>query len=199
MKSLFYRFSLAGLGLVFSVLVQAGGVHYQIDIANQFKANDSGELSAVEMTWTYDPEVSSFILDGDDLSPAMRLATLQKRSEDILRDLVALNYYAEPKLDGKSLGWGKYTNLGMDYTNKQLKLKFSVALQSPVTVAGHEFSLRMADQDGSANLNYPNLEQVKVDATLAKSCKKITLSKETVKLPEDHTSVFQTLTLDCRH
>ena len=199
MKSLFYRFSLTSLGLVFSALAQAGGVHYQIDLANQFKANDSGQLSAVEMTWTYDPEVSSFILDGDDLSPAMRLATLQKRSEDILRDLVALNYYAEPKLDGKRLAWGKYTNLGMDYNNKQLKLKFSVSLQSPVALAGHEFSLRMADKDGSANLNYPDLKQVNVDAPLAKSCKKISLSKETVKLPEDHTSVFQTLKLDCRH
>lgn len=199
MKQMTYQTLWSALFLGASSLAQAGGVHYQIDLANQFKANDKGELTAIEMTWTYDPEVSSFILEGDDMSPAMRAVTLKNRAEDILRDLVDLHYYAEPKLDGKALAWGNYTSLGMDYqADKQLVLKFSVALKQPVALQGHQFSLRMADMDGSANLNYPSTEQIKLDPALAKGCKTPSISKETVQLPNDHKPTFQTLALDCR-
>lgn len=167
--------------------VLADGFHYQIQAASKLMSNPAGELTAVNMTWTYDAELTGILLEDEDLSEANKAATLKQRASDILEDLFKLGYFSKLTVDGQALSFSKVQDYNMVLNPDQsMNLSFQVPLKTPMAVAGKKISLSLADPDGVATLFYKNPQDASLDENLTKICSMPKLSKLTVEMPNDH-------------
>lgn len=179
--------------------VQADGFHYQIQAATQFVANPAGELTALKMAWTYDPELAAILLEDEDLSEANKAATLKQRASDILADLAKLGYFTQLTVDGETVATTPVQDYQMSLTNDQsLLLSFQLPLKTAIPVAGKKLSLRLADPDGVGALSYKDPQQVSLDAPLSQRCTSPRLSQETLDLPNDHKLSVPLVQLECQ-
>ncbi|WP_298608534.1 DUF1007 family protein [uncultured Thiothrix sp.] len=177
----------------------ADGFHYQIQAATKLVSNSAGQLNAVDMVWTYDPELAAILLEDEDLSEANKAATLKQRANDILVDLSKLGYFSQLTVDGQALSFSEV----QDYTmvlnpDQSMSLSFHVPLKAPVIVAGKKVSLSLADPDGVATLFYKNPSDASLDEHLAKTCSTPSLSKITNSMPNDHKVDVPTAQTECK-
>ncbi len=188
------------LGLcVSSSVAMADGFHYKIDTSARLKANAAGELVAVGLNWVYDADVSSALLEDDDLSAEHRAATLQARAGDIINDLRGLGYFTQLSVDGQALAVGDVTEYGMDLSaDERIKLSFLLPLQQPLDVKGKQLSLAVADPDGVASMLYSDPNQLSLDPELAAHCQQPALKQQNVTLENGHTPIVQTATISCQ-
>lgn len=179
--------------------LQADGFHYQIQAATQFLANPAGELTALEMDWTYDPELAAILLEDEDLSEANKAATLKQRANDILEDLGKLGYFTQVAIDGQTVATTKVQDYTMSLASDQsMILSFQLPLKSATPIAGKKINLRLADPDGVGALSYKNAQQVSLDETLSKRCTQPSVSQETLELPNDHQLGVPTVQVECK-
>lgn len=179
--------------------VHADGFHYQIQAATQFVANPAGELTALKMAWTYDPELAAILLEDEDLSEANKAATLKQRASDILADLAKLGYFTQLAVDGQAVATAPVQDYQMSLTNDQsLLLSFQLPLKTAIPVVGKKLSLRLADPDGVGALSYKDPQQVSLDEALSKRCTSPRLSQETLDLPNDHKLSVPIVQLECQ-
>lgn len=192
---------LATCAALFSVAnpVYADGFHYQLQAATQFVGNATGELTALKMDWTYDPELTAILLEDEDLSAANQAATLQQRATDILEDLGKLGYFSTLTVDGTAVALNKVQDYQMTLTGDQsMVLSFTLPLKASVPVARKKISLRLADPDGVGTLFYKTPQDASVDANLAKTCSQPTLLKDTLEMPNAHKADVPTAQTECK-
>lgn len=189
--------SLAGLSLASSSY--ANGYHYQLQTATKFLATPVGELSALQMAWTYGADETKLLLEGKDLSADKKEATLQKLGQAMLDDLFIVGYYSELSVDDEPTLLNKVTDYQVNLaTDSSLTLDFKLALKTPIKLNGKKVTLRLVDPDGVANLVYSSPQKITLDATLAKTCSSPTLSEEVISLPNDHKPTVPTVHISCR-
>lgn len=177
----------------------ADGFHYQIQAATQLVSNPAGQLHAVDMVWTYDPELAAILLEDEDLSEANKAATLKQRASDILVDLFELGYFSKLTIDNQALSFTQVQNYTMVLNPDQsMSLSFQVPLKAPVAVAGKKISLSLADPDGVATIFYKNSQDASLDETLAKTCSAPSLNKATNDMPNDHKIDVPTTQTECK-
>lgn len=177
----------------------ADGFHYQIQAATKLVSNPAGQLHAVDMVWTYDPELAAILLEDEDLSEANKATTLKQRASDILVDLFELGYFSKLTLDNQALSFTQVQNYTMVLNPDQsMSLSFQVPLKAPVAVAGKKISLSLADPDGVATIFYKNPQDASLDETLAKTCSAPSLNKATNDMPNDHKIDVPTTQTECK-
>lgn len=193
--------SLAGCSALLSLTspLQADGFHYEIQAATQFIANPAGELTALKMAWTYDPELAAILLEDEDLSEANKAATLKQRANDILVDLEKLGYFTQLTVGEQTDAINKVQDYTMNLTSDQsLLLSFELPLTAPTAVTGKTLSLRLADPDGIGTISYKNSQQVSLDSHLSKNCSPPSITQEAVDLPNDHKLNVPTVQIKCQ-
>lgn len=177
----------------------ADGYHYPLQTTTQFLANSAGELSAINLTWTYAPNEGKQLLADKDLSNAHKDATLNALGQAMLDDLFESGYYTQLSIDGQPTLLGKvyeYTvNAGAD---QSLTLNFKLPLKTATNLKAKQLELRLVDPDGVATLVFNRPDQVRLDANLAKTCSSPKLSEETMTLPNEHKTTVPSVQISCQ-
>ena len=197
LPSLFFALTISSL---FSLTTaQADGFHYTIHAATKFLATPSGELQALQMDWTYEPDVAEFLLEDDDLSEGQKEATLKQRGKDILTDLHDLNYFSQLTINEQAINFAQFQDYSMTLNaDGSLTLSYKLPLVAATAIAGKNIALRLADPDGVGELGYDNASKASLDETLAKSCSTPEITTETVTLANEHKPVVPTVKFNCK-
>lgn len=180
-------------------MVQADGYHYQLKTSAKFLANTTGDLTALQLAWTYAPHEGQQLLADKDLSAAQKEATLQALGKAMLDDLFESGYYTQLAIDGQPVLLNKVQTYSVQVsTDQSLTLDFTLPLKAATKLAAKQLSLKLVDPDGIATLVFNKPPELFLDAGLAQTCTTPNLSEATLKLPNGHEPSVPTIQFSCK-
>jgi len=141
--------------------------HYEAGATTELKTNKDGKLSALDISWVYDPEVTDMMLkDNDDL---------KEFGEGLIKDLAKLSYFTKLKLNAKVIKTSKVETYKLEKVGKdedtRLKLSFTLPLETPVALKGKTTLLiDHTDTSASAIIYYDTATSISFDKTLDPHC-----------------------------
>lgn len=178
---------------------QADGYHYQLKTSAKFLANTTGELTAIQLAWTYAPNEGQQLLADKDLSVAQKEATLKILGKAMLDDLFESGYYTQLAINGQPVLLNKVQTYSVRAgADQSLTLDFTLPLKTPTKLSTKQLSLKLVDPDGVATLVFNKPPELALEASLAKMCTLPSLSEETLKLPNGHQPSVPTIQFSCK-
>lgn len=155
---------------VFTTPSFAHSYHYEIQVVSDLQSQNE-ELSALKMTWFYDEDVSSAMLqDQEDLTLL---------SKKLIDDLDLLGYFTQLKLDGKVILVGKAKEVQLQKDKNALTLSFVLPLSMKAKVkSGSVLSFDHEDPSGVAILYYDKKSHILMNNILKKRCKSSVANKK---------------------
>lgn len=178
---------------------QADGYHYQLTTSAKFLANTTGELTAVQLAWTYAPNEGQQLLADKDLSATHKDTSLKTLGQAMLDDLFESGYYTQLAIDGQPVLLNKVQTYRVSAGDDQsLTLDFTLPLKTATKLSAKQVSLRLVDPDGVATLIFNKPPELSLDEVLAKTCTLPNLSEETLKLPNGHEPSVPTIQFNCQ-
>ena len=164
MKKIISLFVLCGL--LFAPLSYAH-FHYTITSTAKLWANHKKQLTAVEMSWLYDQEVSGMMLRSGQSMEAL--------AKGIIDDLAKLHYFTQLEFNGKRIATERvkqYKLAQIKQGNKNLiKLDFVLPLQSPLFIQGNTLGIVHTDPGASASIFYRHANHILLGQIFQGICK----------------------------
>ncbi len=167
---------IVSLLFLFAALIQPAfshSYHYEVQVQTDLISKNS-QLSALKMTWYYDEEVSTVLLEDQ--------KDLKKLGKKLITDLDLLGYFTQLKLNGKVLVMGKAENYKLRNENNTLALSFTLPLTMPIKINDKSvLSIVHEDPAEVAILYYDNETEITLHDELKKRCKKSVVDKKNFK------------------
>ena len=142
--------------------------HYELPITSTLQANEKHQLQSIEMSWTYDDEVSEMMLQDQ--------KDVKKLEKKLINDLDKLAYFTFLKINGKSLETKKVEIFKLEEIKfdgySKLKLTFTLPLKTPVSLQGNNtLDIRHEDGTASAIIYYDKPSYLSIENGLKSNCK----------------------------
>ncbi|MGB1311512.1 MAG: DUF1007 family protein [Leucothrix sp.] len=186
----------------FSMMMQtafAAGFHYQLDLTAKLVNSPDKELTAIQMSWIYDKELSAILMDGEDLSETKRDATLKKRAADILSGLTEVKYFTTALLDKTPLTFDKVEKYSLRLNKEsRLQMNLTLPLNTPQTLQGSTLELIVTDDSAVGLATFIDTKHMLLGEQFSAICKQPELVQQTLAEIDGHAQVTETMTIDCR-
>ncbi|WP_299874410.1 DUF1007 family protein [uncultured Cocleimonas sp.] len=177
----------------------AGGYHYQLDLTAKLVNNPQKELSAIQMSWIYDKELSAILMDGEDLSEAKREETLKKRATDILIGLTDMKYFTSLLLDDQPLEFAKVENYKLLLNDEsRLKMNLTIPLKKSQQLKGRTLEIIVTDDSGVGLATFVDTNHLQLGEVFKTECKAPSLVQNQLAEIDGHAQTTETMTVDCR-
>lgn len=167
MKSAHFSTLFVSFFLFVSTQTAFAHFHYEAAATTVLQTNKDNKLSALKISWVYDPEVTDMMLKDND--------NLKEFGEGLIKDLDKLGYFTKLKLDGKALKTTKVETYKLEKVGKdedtRLKLSFTLPLETPLTLKGKTTLLiDHTDTSASAIIYYDTAISISFSKTLDPHC-----------------------------
>lgn len=173
--------------------------HYKLDLTARLVTTENAELTAVQMSWLYDPELSATLMDGEDLSEAKREETLEKRATDILDGLKGVNYFTTLKVDGNELDLKEVTQYNLNLVEQsRLQMNLTLPLDKPAALKGHKLEVIVSDSSAVGLATFVNPSHLNLDEPLKSACQAPQMTQSEMGMIDEHVVMSETMTVDCR-
>lgn len=177
----------------------AGGYHYQLELSAKLLNNTKKELTAIQMNWTYDKELSAVLMDGEDLSDAKREQTLKKRAADILNGLAEMKYFTRLQLDQVPLELSEVENYQLRLDEEfRLELNLIIPLDKSVRLNGRTLEIIVTDQTGVGLATFIDKSHLQLGEVFETACQSPFLYQNQSAEINGHAQTTETMTVDCR-
>lgn len=147
--------------------------HVWVEMRTGIAFTDDGKISGVNVEWSFDDAYAAVALEGmdangdGDYSPE-ELVALTTENMDSLKDY---NYFNKMWGGDAVLETAPPTLAGQSYTDKKLKLHFTVPLVVPYDPRSAEFKLKIFDPEFYIAFDYVKDAPVKSEGKIAAECK----------------------------
>lgn len=173
--------------------------HYKLDLTARLVTTENAELTAVQMSWLYDPELSATLIDGEDLSEAKREETLKKRAADILDGLKGVNYFTTIKVDGNELELKEVTQYNLNLVEQsRLQMNLTLPLAKSAALKGHKLELIVSDSSAVGLATFVDPSHMNLDEPLKSTCQAPQMTQSEMGVIDEHIVMSETMTVDCR-
>ena len=177
----------------------AGGYHYQLDLTAKLVNNPQKELTAIQMSWIYDKELSAILMDGEDLSEAQREGTLKKRAADILIGLTEMKYFTSLLLDDQPLEFAKVENYKLLLNDEsRLMMNLTIPLRESQRLKGRTLDITVTDDTGVGLATFIDTSHLLLGEVYKTDCKAPSLVQKQLAEIDGHAQTTETMTVDCR-
>lgn len=166
----------APAALIASLAAAAGPAaahpHVWIEMRSDVVFNDQGQVTALNLTWTFDDAYAQMALDGldtngDGVYSPSEIEPLTKENIASLKDY---DYFTVMRFNGEKQALGEVTEFGQIWSNDKLQLHLQVPLKTPVDPTKGEFVAKVYDPDFFIAIDYVKDEPVTVIGAMPKSC-----------------------------
>lgn len=146
--------------------------HVWIEMRSDVVFNDQGQVTALNLTWTFDDAYAQMALDGldtngDGVYSPSEIEPLTKENIASLKDY---DYFTVMRFNGEKQALGEVTEFGQIWSNDKLQLHLQVPLKTPVDPTKGEFVAKVYDPDFFIAIDYVKDEPVTVIGAMPKSC-----------------------------
>ena len=177
----------------------AAGFHYQLDLTAKLVNNPENELTAIQMSWIYDKELSAILMDGEDLSEENLEASLEKRTEEILSGLIDVKYFTTLVLDQKPLEFLAASHYKLRLTKEsRLQMNLTLPIKNKEQIKGRTLEIVVTDDSAVGLATFVDTSHMLLDDYYTTSCKAPALVQKKLAEIDGHAQVLETMTLDCR-
>ena len=167
------RAALAALLASMAAAAPAGAhPHVWIEMRSDVVFNDQGQITAMNLMWTFDDAYAQMALDGldtngDGVYSPTEIDPLTKENIASLKDY---GFFTVMRYNGQKQEIGEVTQYGQIWSNEKLQLHMQVPLKSPVDPMKGEFSAKVYDPDFFIAMDYAKDEPVTVIGAMPKTC-----------------------------
>jgi ABC-type uncharacterized transport system substrate-binding protein len=167
------RAALAALLASMAAAAPAGAhPHVWIEMRSDVVFNDQGQITAMNLMWTFDDAYAQMALDGldtngDGVYSPTEIDPLTKENIASLKDY---GFFTVMRYNGQKQELGEVTQYGQIWSNEKLQLHMQVPLKSPVDPMKGEFSAKVYDPDFFIAMDYAKDEPVTVIGAMPKTC-----------------------------
>jgi ABC-type uncharacterized transport system substrate-binding protein len=146
--------------------------HVWIEMRSDLVFNDQGQVTAMNLEWTFDDGYAQMALDGldtngDGVYSQDELAQLTQENIASLKDY---DYFTVIRFNGEKQKLGQVTEFGQIYSNGKLQLHFQVPLAVPLDPTKGEIIAKVYDPDFFIALDYVKDEPVSAIGAMPKTC-----------------------------
>jgi len=165
--------AMAGAILMCSAAPALAHPHVWATLEASIVFNDQGQISAIDIDWTFDKKYTEMALEGldtngDGVYSEEELAPLTRNNLDVLKDY---DYFTVARLNGEKLSVGDATDYGQIWSNGKLEMHFRVPLKAPVDPRSGQFVLKVYDPDFFVDIELDKADPVDVVGTMPQGCK----------------------------
>jgi ABC-type uncharacterized transport system substrate-binding protein len=146
--------------------------HVWIEMRSDVVFDDKGQITAMNLMWTFDDGYAQMALDGldtngDGVYSPSELDPLTKENIASLKDY---GFFTVMRYNGEKQALGEVTEYGQIWSNDKLQLHMRVPLQTPVDPTKGEFVAKVYDPDFFIAMDYAKDEPVTVIGNMPKTC-----------------------------
>ncbi len=146
--------------------------HVWIEMRSDVVFNDQGEITAMNLMWTFDDAYAQMALDGldtngDGVYSPSELELLTKENIASLKDY---EFFTVMRFNGQKQALGEVTEFGQIWSNEKLQLHMQVPLKVPVDPTKGEFVAKVYDPDFFIALDYAKDDPVTTIGAMPKAC-----------------------------
>ncbi len=146
--------------------------HVWIEMRSDVVFDDKGQITAMNLMWTFDDAYAQMAIDGldtngDGVYSPSELDPLTKENIASLKDY---GFFTVMRYNGEKQALGEVTQYGQIWSNEKLQLHMQVPLKTPVDPTKGEFVAKVYDPDFFIAMDYAKDEPVTVIGNMPKNC-----------------------------
>ena len=146
--------------------------HVWIEMRSDVVFDDKGQITAMNLMWTFDDGYAQMALDGldangDGVYSSSELDPLTKENIASLKDY---GFFTVMRYNGEKQALGEVTEYGQIWSNDKLQLHMRVPLKTPVDPAKGAFVAKVYDPDFFIAMDYAKDEPVTAIGAMPKNC-----------------------------
>jgi ABC-type uncharacterized transport system substrate-binding protein len=146
--------------------------HVWIEMRSDVVFDDKGQITAMNLMWTFDDGYAQMAIDGldtngDGVYSPSELEPLTKENIASLKDY---EFFTVMRFNGQKQALGEVTEFGQIWSNDKLQLHMRVPLKTPVDPAKGEFVAKVYDPDFFIAIDYAKDEPVTAIGAMPKAC-----------------------------
>lgn len=146
--------------------------HVWIEMRSDVVFNDQGQVSAMNLMWTFDDGYAQMALEGldtngDGVYSPSELELLTKENIASLKDY---EFFTVMRFNGQKQALGEVTQFGQIWSNDKLQLHMQVPLKVPVDPTRGEFVAKVYDPDFFIAIDYAKDDPVTAIGAMPKAC-----------------------------
>ena len=177
----------------------AAGFHYQLDLTAKLANNPQNEVTAIQMSWVYDKELSAILMDGEDLSEAKREETLKKRAADILNGLQEVKYFTTVMIDKKVIEYAAVETYALRLNKEsRLQLNLTLPLKEKQILKGRTLEIVVTDDSAVGLATFIDTDHMLLSDEIKALCKPPALVQKKLAEIDGHAQITETMTIDCK-
>lgn len=177
----------------------AAGFHYQLDLTAKLVNNPQNEVTAIQMSWVYDKELSAILMDGEDLSEAKREETLKKRAADILNGLQEVKYFTTVMIDKKVIEYAEVETYALRLNKEsRLQLNLTLPLKQKQVLKGRTLEIVVTDDSAVGLATFIDTSHMLLSDEIKALCKPPALEQKKLTEIDGHAQITETMTIDCK-
>ncbi|MFN4142708.1 DUF1007 family protein [Aestuariivirga sp.] len=146
--------------------------HVWIEMRSDVVFNEQGQVSALNLMWTFDDAYAQMALDGLDTNGdgVYSQSELDPLTRENIASLKDYEFFTVLRFNGQKQPIGEVTEFGQIWSNDKLQLHFQVPLKTPVDPTKGEFVAKVYDPDFFIAIDYVKDDPVTVIGAMPKSC-----------------------------
>ena len=146
--------------------------HVWIEMRSDLVFDDQGQITAMNLMWTFDDGYAQMAIDGLDTNGDGVYSTseLEPLTKENIASLKDYGYFTVMRFDGQKQALGEVTEFGQIYSNDKLQLHMRVPLKTPVDPTKGEFVAKVYDPDFFIAMDYAKDEPVTAIGAMPKNC-----------------------------
>ena len=177
----------------------SAGFHYQLDLTAKLVTNTKNEVTAIQMSWVYDKELSAILMDGEDLSEAKQAETLKRRAADILTGLRDVKFFTTVAVDQKPLAYADVETYSLNlYKASRLQLNLTLPFEQLTPLKGHTFDIIVTDDSAVGLATFIDTDHLLLSDPMKALCKPPTLTQQKLAEVDGHAQIIEIMSLDCK-
>jgi len=163
-----FNYGLICCSLLFSTTVFAHP-HSWVDTNTYIHSNDT-HITSLYMTWAFDAETSSYMLQGEDMSLGEKEKTLQRLAEGVVNNMYNEHYFTYFYLLDTPVRYKKARYPQLIQEQDKLILSFEIPLSEPIKFANNTFKLFIYDSTYYVDMSWLNDSEIKLSQPLNEHC-----------------------------
>jgi ABC-type uncharacterized transport system substrate-binding protein len=146
--------------------------HVWIEMRSDVVFDDQGQITAMNLMWTFDDGYAQMAIDGLDTNGDGVYSTseLEPLTKENIASLKDYEYFTVMRFNGQKQALGEVTEFGQIWSNEKLQLHMRVPLKTPVDPTKGEFVAKVYDPDFFIAMDYAKDEPVTAIGAMPKTC-----------------------------
>ena len=143
--------------------------HAWVDTNTYIDSNET-HITALHMTWTFDAETSTYMLQGEDISPEKIDQTLQRLAESVVGNMYNEHYFTYLYDGNEPVRYKEANHPQLIQDGNKLVLSFELPLSNPIAFNNKKFKLYIYDETYFVDMSWLDKSNIQLSEQLTAKC-----------------------------